>query len=264
MRTLRKRVLLGLATLALLAVAGSAVALAKGPGGKSQAPDREWVQEVFNDYANEVHAGPGKHPTTESNKFHLTQGGIKWFSGSEVEYDISGTAAVFAGPAAVLIAEAAIESAEMVVDGFVVGRSLKFNSGTTQVTSQCTGAGPNAVQWVTIDGPASSGGGVLARTIVCRNTATKQISGFQIQLDKEEPWVIGVDATKFDVQNIVTHEFGHVAGLGHRNSPKDGCLTMYRFVAAGEIQKRTLGLGDKLGMERLYGLTDVTPGDCGA
>jgi hypothetical protein len=66
------------------------------------------------------------------------------------------------------------------------------------------------------------------------------------------------------VENTVTHEFGHVAGLGHVHAPHDGCLTMFPFVDLGEIQKRTLGLGDKLGMQRLYSSTDVTAGSCGS
>ena len=53
------------------------------PSARVQSPDREWVEEVFIDYS---HAGPGPHPTTESNSFHLTQGGIRWFSGSTIEY----------------------------------------------------------------------------------------------------------------------------------------------------------------------------------
>lgn len=48
-----------------------------------------------------------------------------------------------------------------------------------------------------------------------------------------------------------------------RNAPKDGCLTMYRFAGEEEIQKRTLGLGDKLGMQTLYGSADIAPGVCG-
>jgi hypothetical protein len=39
---------------------------------------------------------------------------------------------------------------------------------------------------------------------------------------------------------------------------------MYPYADYGEIQKRTLGLGDKLGMQRLYGSTDVSAGACGS
>ena len=60
------------------------------------------------------------------------------------------------------------------------------------------------------------------------------------------------------------HEFGHVAGLDHVNAPRDGCLTMYRFATSGETQKRTLGLGDRLGMDVLCSTGDTALGPgCG-
>jgi hypothetical protein len=39
---------------------------------------------------------------------------------------------------------------------------------------------------------------------------------------------------------------------------------MYRFAIQGETQKRTPGLGDKLGMAALYGNTDLSAGSCGS
>ena len=98
----------------------------------------------------------------------------------------------------------------------------------------------------------------------CDERDTREIVGFTIILDQDEPWFIGSSETTFDVQNTATHEFGHAAGLGHVHPPKAGCLTMYPYVAFGEIQKRTLGLGDKLGMQTLYNSTDITAGSCGS
>ena len=66
----------------------------------------------------------------------------------------------------------------------------------------------------------------------------------------------------FDVENVISHEFGHVAGLGHVNAPKDGCLTMYALSGKGEIQKRDLGFGDQLGMDVLYGTDEALAADC--
>ena len=190
--------------------------------------------------------------TTEGDHFRLIRGGIRWFSSSDpVEYIISGTEAVGGGNTAILASEAT-------VDGFVTTRSFVHNNGTTQ-TNPCTGS-PNTVQWGPIDGE----GGIVAVTGTCFFLQTKEIVGFAMTIDEDEPWVIGSSSTDFDVENTVTHEFGHVAGLGHVRAPQDACLTMFAFVDLGEIQKRTLGLGDKLGMEALYGLTDVTAGNCGS
>jgi len=59
------------------------------------------------------------------------------------------------------------------------------------------------------------------------------------------------DASVFDLQNIITHELGHSAGLDH---PPDSCgeETMYRFAQEGETKKRTLNIGDEQGIKRLY------------
>jgi matrixin len=143
------------------------------------------------------------------------------------------------------------------VDGYVTTRTFSRKDATTQ-SNPCTGS-PNTIQWASIDGP----GNVVAETSFCYHVNTKEIVGFTMIIDQEESWSIGGSSTTLDVQNTVTHEFGHAAGLGHVHAPKDGCLTMYPFVAFGETQKRTLGLGDKLGMQTLYASTDVTPGTCG-
>ena len=118
------------------------------------------------------------------------------------------------------------------------------------------------MEWGSIDGP----GGTIAFAATCRNVATKEIVGFRVKFDTDETtWTIAPDDAETDVQNVAVHEFGHVAGLGHVKAPKDGCLTMYRFVGTGETQKRTLGLGDKLGLNALYGTDDTDPGPgCGS
>lgn len=240
----RRLLYLGL-VLTFLLVAVPALA---APGKRVQAPNLQWVEETFVDY---THAGPGPHPTTESNSFHLTQGGIKWFPGSDVEYRIIGTEGVTDG-------NTAIGNTVSTWDSFITTRTFSRDDSTTQL-NPCTSS-PNTIQWASIDGP----GNILATASVCRNVATKEIGGFVITVDTEDSWSIGGSSTTFDVENVLSHEWGHVAGLDHTNAPKDGCLTMYRFASLEEIQKRTLGLGDKLGMNALYGSTDITAGDCGS
>lgn len=68
-------------------------------------------------------------------------------------------------------------------------------------------------------------------------------------------WSATGDPAAMDVQNIGTHEIGHTFGLGHPTGKpsKISCLTMYAYGAEGELQKRTLGDGDILGIRRLYG-----------
>jgi len=237
--------------LLVLTVIGLSVNTVEAKPANSKAPDMQFVQEVFIDYGINSHAGNGPHPTTESSDFKLTQGGINWFAGPTIKYQIIGIEGVAGG-------NTAINTAVGTWDGFITTRTFVHDNSFPTV-NPCGGV--NTVQWLSIDGPS----GVLASVSVCRDVATKEIAGFVIRMDSDDSWVIGSVLTKFDVENVASHEFGHVAGLGHGNSPKSGCLTMYKFSTDGEIQKRTLGLGDKLGMDRLYntGLTSSGPG-CGA
>ena len=244
---------LGALLISTAVMAAPAASSGRASSPQAAAPTSEFVAELFVDYAAPSHAGPGPHPTTESADFQLTQGGIKWFASTTVvEYIISGDEDVSGG-------NSAIETAEATWDGFITTRAFTHNDATTQI-NPCTGAS-NKVQWAAIDGA----GDTLATASVCRNVATKEIAGFVITIDTDESWTAnGTTTTAFDVENVASHEFGHVAGLGHDNPPRSGCLTMYTFAGEGETQKRTLGLGDKLGMDALYDTDDVTPGPgCG-
>lgn len=203
---------------------------------RAAASTLEFVNEVFVDYAFPSHAGPGPHPTTESSDFQLTQGGIRWFSGSAVKYQITGAAPTGGN--------AAVEDAIATWDGFITTRAFSRDDSSPSA-NPCGGV--NTVQWVSIDGS----GGVLATAGVCRNVATKEIVGFVVTMDSAESWATDGSSANFVVEKVASHELGHTAGLGHDNPPKSGCLTMYKFAGLGEIQKRTLGLGDKLGMDTL-------------
>lgn len=235
--------------LAVLFLSIAAIAITIPTKNKVTAPKLEFVEEIFVDYAS--HAGPGQHPTSESADFQLVQGGISWFSGVDVNYSITGTEAVTGG-------NTAIENAVETWDSFVTTRNFIRNDASP-TPNPC--GGNNTVQWATIDGA----GNVLAAASVCRNVATKEIVGFRVKLDTDETWAIDNVTDTFDVENTASHEFGHVAGLGHDNPPRSGCLTMYKLAAEGETQKRTLGLGDKLGMDALYSTGDTTAGPgCGS
>jgi len=63
-----------------------------------------------------------------------------------------------------------------------------------------------------------------------------------------------IEPGSFDVQNIMTHEAGHWIMLGDLYNSKDSKLTMYGYGSEGELIKDTLGYGDELGVERVYGV----------
>ena len=66
-------------------------------------------------------------------------------------------------------------------------------------------------------------------------------------------WSLTGEAKKMDVQNIMTHEFGHWCGLDDLYADEDYWLTMYGYADYGETYKQTLGLGDILGLQARYG-----------
>lgn len=60
------------------------------------------------------------------------------------------------------------------------------------------------------------------------------------------------EAGKHDLQNILTHEIGHILGLGHEVAPIDSEATMFGLAIAGETKKRTLETNDIRGLWEGY------------
>ncbi|GEP39455.1 hypothetical protein NPS01_31180 [Nocardioides psychrotolerans] len=58
--------------------------------------------------------------------------------------------------------------------------------------------------------------------------------------------------SRYDLQALVTHEFGHFFGLGHVSESKRQQMTMSPLVGACTAAERTLGLRDMLGLEVLF------------
>ena len=56
---------------------------------------------------------------------------------------------------------------------------------------------------------------------------------------------------RFDVENVGTHEVGHVVGLGHLEDA-NAMATMYPSAPKGEIKKRSLTTGDRDGANDIY------------
>jgi hypothetical protein len=103
---------------------------------------------------------------------------------------------------------------------------------------------------------------VIAVTTVWYTRGTKQIVEADIELNSYLQWGIDSDgetgpatlANAYDVQNIVTHEAGHVCGLADLYTARSSELTMYGYGALGETKKDSLELGDIAGLQKLYGV----------
>ncbi len=57
---------------------------------------------------------------------------------------------------------------------------------------------------------------------------------------------------RFDLPSVLTHELGHVLGLGESNVPE---ATMWPLLTPGQVSARTLEIDDEEGIVALYGAT---------
>ena len=111
----------------------------------------------------------------------------------------------------------------------------------------------NTVSWADLS-RLGFPGSTIGVTYVYFNAFTGQISDFDIVLNTQFSWSTMGAPGQMDVQDIATHELGHAIGLGDLYAAKDCALTMYGYSNFGETFKRTLGRGDILGSQALYGI----------
>ncbi|MFC2010077.1 matrixin family metalloprotease [Chloroflexota bacterium] len=115
--------------------------------------------------------------------------------------------------------------------------------------------GQNTVSWRRI-APRST----IAVTRLWYDTVTGQIVEFDIAFNAFLKWGIDPDdegpislSKQYDVQNIATHEVGHVVGLADLYEDQYRELTMYGYGRTGEVIKISLEEGDMAGARYLYG-----------
>lgn len=111
--------------------------------------------------------------------------------------------------------------------------------------------------------------GALAITVITFDANAKQILDADIVLNGEHGFdFFEHDArnegmSTYDLQNVLTHEFGHLLGLGEELDDTEA--TMYAFSQPGEIGKRDLELVDQESIAELYAepLDPSMQGGCG-
>lgn len=232
-----KRVIAGLVLAALFLGTLSAVAAESGP---SRAPDLEKVTFVHYEKSN----GDGGPPTWDDNEddYRLIMGGAEWDNTMtyEVNHDNSGLTK------SEVLTELN-ESADT-WDNAITGEFELFDEIVTTENSSIGEDGTNRIVWSDLDE------GVIAVNTLWIDPASKEIVESDVQFNTDYTWSTAEDCPKeeMDLQNIATHEFGH-NGLDDLRPLKDGDLTMYAYSDTGETKKRTLGYGDELGIQDLYG-----------
>jgi hypothetical protein len=156
-------------------------------------------------------------------------------------------------PRTVVNAQIAIAKSFHVWDALAGG--VSFVEGATTTIKAAKNDGIKIVAW----GRAPSG--AIAVTWTWYYPDTGQVVDQDIIMSASLPWsytpvsnpdAVCGDPYSYDVQNILTHEVGHVFGLDDLYNRADQDLTMYGYGDKGELKKDTLGQGDKSGMTALY------------
>jgi hypothetical protein len=99
---------------------------------------------------------------------------------------------------------------------------------------------------------------VGALTVTSYLVDTGQILDADIKINATTiEWGLG-DPGRLDIQNALTHEVGHLLGLGH--SATVVAATMFPVTSPGETEKRSLHPDDVAGVLALYGDGDLTGG----
>jgi Matrixin len=240
-------------TAVLLVAAGTMAAPAFGGGPAS----RSYQERVFKDVGKRFHGGPPPHTASAfATDFRVLPGKPAWdvTPPPTVQYTLS-TSGCATNPSSVCGGAATAINAGL--DAWQLsGVTFTQNNATTQ-DNPCSPGGddPNSVSFAQIDGA----GGTAAVTFTCHTRGPKPnlIVGFDIVLDQAETWDTNPAGTpgKLDIQHTATHEAGHVIGLDHVSAPRAARLTMFPFIAADDTGYRTLGCGDRLGVNALYGTT---------
>jgi len=123
---------------------------------------------------------------------------------------------------------------------------FSYKGTTTNLAGKYDGY--NVVSWGTY-----SQANVIAVTFIWYIRGTRRILETDTLMNVYFAWSLSGETGKMDVQNIMTHEFGHWCGLNDLYRDKDYWLTMYGYANYGETWKQTLGLGDILGLQAVYG-----------
>lgn len=111
----------------------------------------------------------------------------------------------------------------------------------------------NTVIWRDDDWPHNPS--AFAITSITYNANTGEIADADIELNGDHFSFGNLQArqpagNRVDVRNVLTHEVGHLIGLGHPNGKPDA--TMWRKARVGEIKKRSLEPDDIDGLCHIY------------
>ena len=115
--------------------------------------------------------------------------------------------------------------------------------------------GINLVMWL-LEWPEDWSPDSLAQTSFVWNERTGEILDADIVLNGEHFYWTASSQTVTDIENVLTHEIGHLLGFGHTSDPGS---TMYDGYVEGETEKRDLDATDIRGLCEIYPAGRSTP-----
>lgn len=113
-------------------------------------------------------------------------------------------------------------------------------------------AGPNANQVLALEGPWPYDPSWPAVTITTYDDVSGELLDADIVFDASRRWSASESpaAAALDIQDVATHEIGHLLGLEHSEVPE---ATMYGEGATGSTVRRSLHFDDVEGVVAAYG-----------
>ncbi len=124
-----------------------------------------------------------------------------------------------------------------------------------EISVELRSDGHNTVRWVTSDWNDDYDPAALAVTVTSYDRDSGRITGADVAVNADTyAWSAASDESRcrgaYDLQDVLTHEVGHVFGLGHEMF--DVNATMYPSANMCESQKRDLDDDDLAGLSYLY------------
>jgi hypothetical protein len=98
-----------------------------------------------------------------------------------------------------------------------------------------------------------------ALAVACSHSRSGQLTDGDIRLNNKYAWDHTLtdgcnnNNNSFDITAVVTHEWGHIAGLADLSEANHPHLTMSAEIARCSVDARTLGDGDHRGLIAIYG-----------
>lgn len=134
------------------------------------------------------------------------------------------------------------------------GANILGNGALTTESLMVDTAAPDALNEVYF-GPVSDANAIAVTTvwgIFSGPLQNRKLVEWDQVYNTAYTWSGSGEVGKMDFDNIATHELGHSVGMADLYTTACSTQTMYGYASEGETNKRSLEIGDILGIDGLY------------